>query len=72
MTQTRRMHHWGKRDLWLQFVCLFVLVCGSTLLLLPSRLSGTDRQVMVNPGDDIQAMVQKSPPGTTFRLKAGV
>jgi hypothetical protein len=34
--------------------------------------AAADRELTIKPGDDIQALVQKSPPGTTFRLKAGI
>ena len=62
----------------LRYVCKQVFrlaglstVVGRVLLALAGHSLASDREVVVNPGDDIQAMVHKSPPGTTFRFKAG-
>lgn len=41
------------------------------VFLLSGSLRAAEREVVLSPGDDIQLMVQKSPPGTTFRIKAG-
>ena len=48
-----------------------VLVCVVTLMI-AKNIGAAEREVAVRPGDDVQALVQKSPENTTFRFKPGV
>jgi hypothetical protein len=51
------------------------VLCGLVCLLIfmsASDFRAADRQIVVKPEDDIEALVQKSSPGTTFRVQAGL
>jgi hypothetical protein len=61
------------------FAGLFSPVGNTKLKTLNSKETNTKTSIgipsptiCVNPGDDIQALVEANPPGTTFILRAGI
>ncbi|MPZ99440.1 MAG: right-handed parallel beta-helix repeat-containing protein [Dehalococcoidia bacterium] len=49
-----------------------ILTIRDSTLVAPQPLAGPPGDVSVAPGDDIQALVDRNPSGTTFHLAAGV
>lgn len=52
------------------FYCLALLL--ALLPIHPVQMASSSRDITVRPGDDIQALANKNPPGTSFAITAGV